>query len=106
MATPRKFHACAVLDDHIYVLGGTGLSSTEIMDLTTNTWTSGPELPEDFKYGQGVTFQDTLYAISMQGTVYKLDDDKAGWTEVATVGNIGSRPVFPALVVNEDILHC
>ena len=95
-----------MLDNHIYVLGGTELSSTEIMDLTTNTWTSGPELPRDFKNGQAITYQDSLYAIFTQGTVYKLDDDKAGWTKVATGRYIGSRPVNPALVVDEDILHC
>ena len=105
MATPRHYHSCAVYDDHIYVLGGKDVSSTEILNLSSNTWTSGPEMPEVFPSAQAFTYQDAIYPISKEGTVYKLDDDKAGWTEVVAVGNIGNRPVNPALVVNEDILH-
>ena len=105
MATPRYFHSCAVHDDNIYVLGGEGLSSTEILNLSTNTWTFGPEMPEKFSFGQAFTWQHALYANSREGTVYKLDEDKAGWTEVATVDKNDWRPVYPALVVHEDVLH-
>ena len=106
MAIERRYHSCAFFDDHIYVLGGKALKSTEILDLATNTWSFGPELPGTFKAGQAFTFQDALYAMDRLGTFLKLDDDKAGWSEVAAVKKTGIRLVYPVLVVDYDILHC
>ena len=106
MTIRRRYHSCALFDDHIYVLGGIREKSTEILDLTTNTWTFGPEMPDVFKAGQAFTFQDALYAMDKSGTFLKLDDDKAGWSEVAAVKQTGLRLVYPAMVVDSDILHC
>ena len=62
MGTARLRHSCALLVTNIYVLGGKGLMLTEIFDLNTNTWTSGPNMKNIFDYGQAFTFQDNLYA--------------------------------------------
>ena len=106
MSTKRVQHACAQLGTNIYVIGGKGLMSTEIFDLNTNTWTSGPTMNNMFDYGQAFTFQDNLYAIRQQGTVYKLADEKKEWAEVGDIGGIGQRIIHPALVLDRDILHC
>ena len=50
MAVPRDLHSCALLTDtnSVIAMGGhinKDLSSSEIFDLGTETWSTGPELP-------------------------------------------------------------
>jgi len=53
MNTPRKYHGCSVINDStVLVAGGANddyraLSSTEYLDLTSLTWSAGPELPKN-----------------------------------------------------------
>jgi hypothetical protein len=106
MENNRTLHSCDIIGDHLYILGGWSEfeTPTEILNLNTNTWTTGPDMPENFDMGQAVTFQDTLFAISKRGKVYKLRDNNLCWDEIASVGNIGNRHVFPALILTADIL--
>jgi hypothetical protein len=101
MGTARYHHSCAQLGTNIYVLGGVDLMSTEVFDLNTNTWTSGPNMPTMFDYGQTFSFQDNLYALRQQETVYKLADDKKEWAEIGDIGKVGQRIINPALVVDK-----
>ena len=98
MSKKRVQHSCAQLGTNIYVLGGIGLMSTEIFDLNTNTWTSGPNMPTKFDYGQAFILQDNLYAIKQQGTVYKLSDDKGEWAEISHIGGLGQRIIIIFLI--------
>ena len=109
MGTARTYHSCAQLGTDIYVLGGKGLMSTEIFDLNTNTWTSGPNITNNLAYGYAFTYRDNLYAIRQQGTVYKLSDDKKKWAHISDIGQIGKhgqRTITPALVFSRYILYC
>ena len=109
MGTERTYHSCAQLGTDIYVLGGKGLMSTEIFDLNTNTWTSGPNITNNLAYGYAFTYHDNLYAIRQEGTVYKLSDDKKKWAQISDIGQIGKlgqRTITPELVVGRNILHC
>jgi len=46
MKTPRIWHGCSVINDKMFVAGGAGGGiKTEYLDLTTLTWSPGPELP-------------------------------------------------------------
>ena len=109
LAKPRKYHACALLGDEIYVLGGNYDDSTEVLNVTSHTWTSGPGLLESGQnynqYGQALTYKGSLYFISRGGRVDQLNPDRSGWTTVARIGNIGNRRVYPALIVRGDILY-
>jgi len=57
MKTARWFHGCTVINDSTaLVAGGSSdhgpLSSTEYLDLTSLTWSPGPELPEEVTHAQ------------------------------------------------------
>ena len=106
LARPRSYHACALLGDEIYVLGGNLDDSTEVLNVSSNTWTSGPGLlGSGEKYGQAVTYNGSLYFISRGGIVDKLNPDKSSWSTVARIGNTGYRRGYPALIVHGDILN-
>ena len=46
MTVPRKYPACALVGDHLYVVGGTGKSSVEVLDTLTLTWQTGYSLTD------------------------------------------------------------
>ncbi|XP_014221968.1 uncharacterized protein LOC106649195 [Trichogramma pretiosum] len=53
LRTPRRHMGLAISNDKLIVIGGVGRyrmkqSSIEMLDMTENTWTRGPELPETF----------------------------------------------------------
>merc|ERR1712098_29687 len=48
MKTTRFHHGCSVINKStVIVAGGFYTSSSELLDMTTMTWSSGPELPDD-----------------------------------------------------------
>ena len=63
MGTARLRYSCALFVTNIYVLGGKGLMLTEIFDLNTNTWTSGPNMKNIFDYGQAFTFPPCVLVV-------------------------------------------
>ena len=109
LARPRSYHACALLEDEIYVLGGSKDDSTEVLNVSSHTWTSGPGLLKSGQninqYGQALTYKGSLYFISREGRVDKLNPDKSGWSTIARIGNIRYRRVYPALIVHGAILN-
>jgi len=47
MNTRRQFHGCSVINNNtVIVTGGHAGTSSELLDLTTMTWSTGPKLPE------------------------------------------------------------
>ncbi|CAB0033295.1 unnamed protein product [Trichogramma brassicae] len=53
LRTPRRHMGLAISNNKLIVIGGVGRyrmkqSSIEMLDMTENTWTRGPELPETF----------------------------------------------------------
>ena len=45
MSVAREAVACAVLNEKLYAIGGEGLSSVEIYDPSSESWSAGVALP-------------------------------------------------------------
>ena len=54
--------------------------------------------------GPAVVYEDQLYAIDRQGPVYLYSEN--AWLKVADIQSYAVRPIFPAPVVNRQILKC
>ena len=116
MLTPRDRHACIAYDGKIYAIagrsGGTYLSTVEIYDPLSNSWQQGPALPVTLRYAQVINHQDKLYVLGGKVTlsqpntqVFTLSGGE--WQVVAGVSVVGgSRSVFPAPVLNSEVLFC
>ena len=110
MAIPRRSHACTVLGDKVYVMGGYGVElSTEIMSLTGNSWAPGPALPDGVEAvaGQAVAHDGSIYFISTYLQVLRLKSDNSGWTEIRAKGmNYYYGMNYPAQIVTDKVLNC
>ena len=106
LATSRRGHACAVLGDHVYVMGGSVGVSTEIYSLTSNTWTYGPNLPSGMDHGQGLAYDGSIYFITSDTKVIRLQSDNSGWTDIIDNGISASGYNYPAQIVTDKVLNC
>ena len=79
LPTPRMFsygHAAPVLNGKIYLIGGgivrkngvTPSNKVEIYDPVSNTWQTGPALPNPVLFGATVVANNDIYVISGQST--------------------------------------
>lgn len=107
----RRAHACTLLGNNIIVLGGDGAyTSVEIYDMLEDKWTTGPDLDRKMYYGHATVHEGRLFAVYKDGLVLKMAEDRTAWTEVDTnIGSLdvnGTRPVFPAPLLTEDMLGC
>ena len=73
MSTVRKDPACALYRNSVHVIGGqitqedTDLASTEIFDLSSETWKAGADLPKAIGMkGKAFVYQDILYLLDVQ----------------------------------------
>ena len=103
MSTPRHGHTCVHMDQEIWAIGG-GTDTVEILNLVTRKWRAGPELPTSLYNGQAVVYEDQLFVIDSDGPVYRYSDNL--WQKVADIQSYAGRPLFPAPVVNRQILKC
>jgi len=112
---PRQSHACTLLDDEVWVLGGFNedydwqageegfLSSTEIFSLSTQTWRRGPELPYGVNWGQAVVVDKTLHhvgGIRSGGRVLKLVEE--AWEVIGMSGYDDVRDVGQAVTLQDE----
>ena len=105
MAQARDQHACVAMEGNLYMIGGYGTQfSVEIMKISTKERKAGPRLDKGFSGGQAFVHNSSIYLVYKEGNVIKLTPD--GWEDVANVGWIGWRPVYPAPLVTADILGC
>ncbi len=103
MPTPRIFsygHAAPVLNGKVYLIGGATVikkppfvnpsTKVEIYDPVSNTWQTGPELPQPSFFGATVATDNAIYVISgktasddasLVNNVFKLTD---AWKSVLT----------------------
>lgn len=100
MNTARALAGCTVFKNKIYVVGGFGtlsdswlkektpencLSSVEIFDPETNSWTMGPELPVRLCAMGVVKYYGTIYVLGgeneddVSNSVYFLNHDENRW---------------------------
>jgi len=99
----RRALAVAATDNQLFVLGGldnAGDTSLEVdvLDLETETWSQGPELPDSPIKGFGLaamTVGEEVYVTGLTGKVHRLDRDEGAWEEVA---ELETGRMFPRLV--------
>ena len=63
MSVARHGVASAVLNGKLYAIGGIGLSSVEIYDPSTESWSAGVALPSEVRYGTAITTNGMIYLI-------------------------------------------
>ena len=99
MARARDLHACVAMEGNLYIFGGYGTQfSVEIMKISTQEWKAGPLLNKGFSGGQAFVHNSSIYLVYKEGNVTKLTTD--GWENVASVGWIGWRTVYPLIKLN------
>ena len=67
MKERRGGHSCSLYRGEVVVMGGYGLTSTEILNLSSLEWRAGPALPSPVHYGLSTVYQDTLYLVDGEG---------------------------------------
>jgi len=115
LSKARASHACALLEDEVWVLGGFNesydwqageegfLSSTEIFSLFTQTWRQGPELPYGVNWGQAVVTEGTLFLVGglrSGNRVLRLVGE--AWEEVALTGYEDVRDIAQAVILQGE----
>ena len=85
------------------------MTSTEVLDLATGTWRSGPDLPYPAYDGKAVHYDGELYLVGgfgSDGIIVKLNAERDAWEEVGNTGVTGTRTWAPAPVVSSDMFDC
>jgi len=76
MKTPRSNHGCSIINENlVFVTGGylnnRALKETEYLNLTTLTWSAGPEIPDV----AGIGSAEMIGSLAMgEDTIFKLED--------------------------------
>ena len=110
MKEARSYHSCTLFRGEVVVMGGygSGVASTEILNLSSLEWREGPALPTTVHAGLSTLYQDTLYLLNRYGKVMSLSGD--GTDQWKVIDNLGSldniRQVFPPPIVSRDIIGC
>jgi N-acetylneuraminic acid mutarotase len=63
MTEARSGVASTVLSGKLYAIGGEGLSSVEVFDQNTGSWTAGVDLPSEIYSGTAITVSDKIYLV-------------------------------------------
>jgi len=115
MKTPRYSQGCSVINDSTVIVAGASrrygeLGSTEYLDLTSLTWSDGPELPVEAVSDVQILGPEVLgpeiggHLLIGGNKIYKLEESLAqtrGWTEVMEIKyEMNLRQSF---VVNQNI---
>jgi N-acetylneuraminic acid mutarotase len=120
MRIARSEIGAAVIDGHIYVVGGitaggTPLAALEIYDPVNDTWSQGPEMPEPRHHAGVAAVNGRLYVIGGYGpghypwseagaaTVFEFDPVAKRWAHKSPMAQ--PRSAFTAVAVGEKI-HC
>ena len=75
MAEPREFHSCVLTPDRkIVVTAGTDQATTEIYDLVSGMWSTGPSLPIALSYANAVLMDGLPTVLGGQDSSYQLNE--------------------------------
>ena len=92
MSVARAGVSSTVLKGKLYAIGGEGLSSVEVFDQNTGSWTAGVDLPSEVNGGTAITVSDKIYLVggknsSNQDTnqVLSFDPITNQWTAKANM---------------------
>ena len=88
LLTERHAHSAAILNEKLYAIGGSNLSSVEIFDPHTGQWATGPALPSQVHAAKAITINGKIYLIGgadyNQGNLnqlLELDPATNQWTQ-------------------------
>lgn len=96
-AIPQPFQRRALnataLDGKVYVVGGMpasgkAVTTVDILDPATRTWTQGPALPGTGRNGftpAACTCEGRIFASPTDGKLYRLKEDRTAWEEVGSL---------------------
>ena len=93
------------------------LASTEILDLETNTWSTGPDLPEAMGYGNTVQYKNTFiivggYRKDSDGSehysrpIYRFNPENHEWEELGHGLTNWARAGSASFLVSDDDVYC
>ena len=115
-------HTCAAHAGKMYVIGGFvggELSSVEIFDPSSETWTFGPDLPiRTLENAQAFSWGGFLWVLGgsvhhggedpyPNNVIYRLDEK--GWENAGSYINTNSKYLYTRIqgqIVDEDIISC
>ena len=114
MESKRRAHACAVLNNKVYIIGGKyktegytiKLNSTEIYDLETETFQCGPELPAPLVFGRAFVYKEELFILYPTGKLYTLENTLNSWTFKVDLETGELRSTDTAIVLKDSVLNC
>ena len=66
ISVARSGVASTVLKGKLYAIGGEGLSSVEVFDPNTGSWTAGVDLPSEVNGGTAITVSDKIYLVGRE----------------------------------------
>ena len=110
LAVARNNFACAVHDGKIFVIGGGDgryLSSVEIFDPASETWTFGPMFPKELTDARAFSWGGSLWVMGGKNnhdhntTLYRLEEN--GWKDTGLT--VEARAQI-AQIVDNDIINC
>ena len=118
LAVAREDFACAVHFGKIFAIGGrgyrtSGLSSVEIFDPLSETWSFGPYFPQAVTDAQAISWNESLWVMGgwnntihdYNNVLYRLEED--GWKDTGIIVNEnGAGRVLPAQIVGRDVINC
>ena len=89
MSTGREGHASVVLSDKLYIIGGRSsgsyISSVEMYDISSNSWTSKNNLPNTLGYAESVTYNNYIYLVGGTSDNFsKYDTSNDSWTSLGS----------------------
>jgi len=102
MTTARDHPGVVGVNGKLYVFGGSNasgaLSSVEIYDPATNTWTAGPSMPGPKSAPSAVVVNGLIYVLAGNELVYRLDPQTGTWSTRAPVPVSFSGPAAVAVL--------
>jgi len=100
----RSWHTCSEHTGYIWLGGGRDGATTEQYELSTNSWTYGPDLPNyvalpgEFLSQAGVL----IYAGGYDNkNIYQLNKHQDGWIKIGEMSQ--KRSFFPALFISGNV---
>jgi hypothetical protein len=89
MSTGRDRHASVVLSDKLYIIGGRSsgsyISSVEMYDISSNSWTSKNNLPNTLVDAESVTYNNYIYLVGGTSDNFsKYDTSNDSWTSLGS----------------------
>jgi len=103
MKTKRAYHACTVLGNFIYVIGGhEAETSVERFDLSSLTWVEEKQISPGFKGGPATVLDSAIYLIEKKS---KQNESNMFKLSVGSGGEIGEQEFLTQIAVAEKKTH-